>query len=299
VHDASFTSQLGSVFVQDEFKLVPDKLTLTAGTKIEHNDITGFEFEPSVRAMFKPTANQTLWAAVSRAVVTPTFIQGRDVDRIPAGPPDFGTTPPTFPRLIGNPNIKSSIEWAHELGYRIQPTKRVSVDVAAYFNQYTKLITQEDTGTTIPGPPGQIGVILWNNTYDAQTWGGEASVTVVPTDDWRLTASYSFMHVVAYGRLVDEDAIEASPSSQVGLRSSYDFTKQVSLDAQLRYVSPVSDNAAYTTADVRLSYRPTDNLELSLVGQNLFSRQHTELDASQALDSQPPRGFYGKVTWRF
>jgi len=299
VRDHHFSEQLGSVFVQDEFKIVPDKLTLTAGTKIDYNTLTGVELQPSVRAMFKPTPNQTAWAAVSRAVITPTFTQGHDAVRTPGGPPDFGTVPPTFPSFIGNPEVASSIEWAYELGYRIQPTKRVSVDVAAYFSQYTKLITQEDTGTTIPGPPGQIGVILWNNTYDAQTYGGEASVTVEPVDAWRLTASYSLMHVVAYGRLVDSDAITGSPKQQVGLRSSYDFTKRASLDAQLRYVSPVALTSAYITADVRLSYRPTDTLELSLVGQNLFSKQHIELGNAQGVVAQVPRGFYGKVTWRF
>jgi iron complex outermembrane receptor protein len=299
VRDPRFIMQLASVFVQDEFKLVPDKLTLTAGTKIEHNSITGFEFEPSVRAMFKPATNQTLWAAVSRAVITPTFVQGHDTLRISGGPTDFGTTPPTFPSFIGNPNIQSSTEWAYELGYRIQPVKRVSVDIAAYFNQYTKVITQEDTGRTIPGPPGQIGVILWNNTYDAQTYGGEASITVEPVDSWRLTGSYSLMRVRAYGRLVDTDAIDGSPMHQAGLRSSYDFTRRTSLDAQLRYVTSVAGASAYVTADVRLSYRPTSNLEFALAGQNLFQKQHVELGADQALVAEIPRGFYAKVTWRF
>jgi len=185
---------------------------------MEYNTLTGIEFSPSTRLTFKPTPDQTLWGAVSRAVITPTFVQGHDAVRIPGGLPDFGTTRPTFPSFIGNPNVKSSIEWAYELGYRIQPAKRVSVDIAAYFNQYSKLITQEDTGKTIPGPPGQIGVILWNNTYDAQTYGGEASVTVEPVDSWRLTASYSLMRMTAHGRLVDTDAIGGSPLQQASWR---------------------------------------------------------------------------------
>src|SRR5690606_29384265 len=39
---------LFSVFAQDEFKLVPEKLILTAGIKIEHNDFNGVEFQPSI-----------------------------------------------------------------------------------------------------------------------------------------------------------------------------------------------------------------------------------------------------------
>jgi iron complex outermembrane receptor protein len=299
VRDPSFTKQLFSVFVQDEFKLVPDKLTLTAGTKLEHNGITGFEVEPSIRVLFKPATNQSLWVAVSRAVITPTFIQGHDALRLPGGPPDFGTTPPTFPSFIGNTNIKSAAEVAYELGYRIQPSKRVRIDAAAYFNQYTNLITQEETGTTIPGPPGQVGVILWNNTYKAQTYGGEAGIVIEPIDSWRLTGSYSLMQVRAQGRLIDTDAIEGSPTQQVSLRSSYDFLKRASLDAQLRYVDPVAGASAYITVDVRLSYRPTSDLELSLVGQNLLQSQHVELGAPQALTAEIPRGIFGKITWRY
>jgi outer membrane receptor protein involved in Fe transport len=80
---------LFNMFVQDELKVVPDKVTLTAGIKVEHNDFTGFEFQPSVRATFKPAAQQTLWAAVSRAVRTPSETEGRDMFTALAGPP-FG-----------------------------------------------------------------------------------------------------------------------------------------------------------------------------------------------------------------
>jgi outer membrane receptor protein involved in Fe transport len=86
---------------------------------------------------------------------------------------------------------------------------------------------------------------------------------------------------------------------QVGLRSSYDFTKRAGLDAQLRYVSSVAGASSYVTADISLSYRPTSNLEFSLAGQNLFQKQHPELGTGQALVAAVPRGFYAKVTWRF
>lgn len=42
--------QLFSSFVQDEIALIPQRLYLTAGTKLEHNDYTGFGLMPTVRA---------------------------------------------------------------------------------------------------------------------------------------------------------------------------------------------------------------------------------------------------------
>jgi iron complex outermembrane receptor protein len=125
---------------------------------------------------------------------------------------------------------------------------------------------------------------------------------VAPTDAWRLSASYSLllMHVQGAPASTAQSDEQNAPTHQVVLRSSYDFTKQVSLDTDLRYVDNVQSVPAYVTADVHLSYRPTANLELSLVGQNLFQSQHPE-QASQIGEptTEVPRGFYGKITWRF
>ncbi len=57
---------LFSAFVQDTWSLQPDKLLLTIGSKFEHNDYTGFEVQPSVRLLWKPDKQNSVWAAVSR-----------------------------------------------------------------------------------------------------------------------------------------------------------------------------------------------------------------------------------------
>src|SRR6267378_752343 len=86
-------------FVQDEIALVPDRLHLALGTKIEHNDYTGFEIQPSGRVNWTLSPAATLWAAVSRAVRTPSR-----VDRelyAPGQPPYF---------LAGGPGFHSEEE---------------------------------------------------------------------------------------------------------------------------------------------------------------------------------------------
>jgi len=55
---------------------------------------------------------------------------------------------------------------------------------------------------------------------------------------------------------------------------------------------------SYVTADLRLAWRPSPSLELSIVGQNLFDNQHPEFGAA-ANRQEIPRSVYGKVTWRF
>ena len=66
------TSPLLNVFVQDEIALVPNRVAVIVGSKFEHNDYTGFEYQPTLRARWTPRGADTLWGAVSRAVRMPT-----------------------------------------------------------------------------------------------------------------------------------------------------------------------------------------------------------------------------------
>ena len=71
------TDQLFSGFIQDQISIGP-KVRLTLGTKLEHNDFSGFEVQPSVRMAWSARENQTLWVAISRAVRVPTRLE-RDI----------------------------------------------------------------------------------------------------------------------------------------------------------------------------------------------------------------------------
>ena len=276
-----FSEQRANIFGQYTFKAIPDKLTLTVGAKVEYNTITSVEFEPNVRVMFKPTDKQTVWGAISRTVLVPTLKAGHNGYRQPdnIGPVD------TYD--FGNPNIKSAPVWSYELGYRIQPTKRVSLDIATYYSRYSQLQNQVQTGT----------VYTWENAFEAETYGGEASLTIQPADTVRLTAFYAVMKIREWGPVPDTDVLGGSPQRQAGFRFSADLAKRVGLDAQMRYVDRVAGADAYVTGDFRLSYRPTEKIELALVGQNLFQTKHVELGAGQFGDVA--RNVYGKITWKF
>ncbi len=64
---------------------------------------------------------------------------------------------------------------------------------------------------------------------------------------------------------------------------------------------PDLDIGDYVTLDVRLGWRPTENLEVALVGQNLLEDEHMEFQqpSSPIASTAVERGVYGKVTWRF
>ena len=57
---------------------------------------------------------------------------------------------------------------------------------------------------------------------------------------------------------------------------------------------------SYTTMDMRLAWKPRPNLELALVGQNLFDSQRPEFGTSPLIRSplvEVERSIYGKVTY--
>jgi iron complex outermembrane receptor protein len=55
---------------------------------------------------------------------------------------------------------------------------------------------------------------------------------------------------------------------------------------------------SYVTFDVRLAWWWKDNLEISIVGQNLWDNQHPEFGAA-ATREEIPRSVFGKIAWRF
>lgn len=298
-----FGQQIFSAFLQDEFKLVPDKIILTGGVKFERNDFTGVEIQPSVRAAFKPAAAQTLWMAVSRAARTPRVLEGRDVFAVFYGSPFQGPDGAFYvPTLVGNPSLKSEILWAYELGYRIQVTPQLNIDAATFYNKYDGLIAPNTVRDFVPAQPVGLAQIPWVNLLHGESHGGELAVQFSPRDTWRLTANYSLLRAHLRGSTPDDLAQRehSSPEHQASLRVSHDFSPQLHFDSQLRYVSSIDSAPAYFTADVRVAYELSKHWEFSLVGQNLLDRSHAEqAPLPGSISSEVRRGAYAKFTGRF
>lgn len=302
VRNAKVDLNLYSAFLQDEHQLLPDKLIFTAGVKVEHNDFTGYEFQPSVRLVYKITAQNMLWAAVSRAVRTPDEVEGKDMIAVTVGAPFPGPGGGLYlPAAVGNGHPVSEVLWAYEAGYRFQPSRRVSLDFAGFYNRYSDLISYAGPTRLVPGTPFGIAEIPALNLLTGESYGGEASVTISPTDSCRVTAGYSLLFQPLHGPAnASREDLQKPPKHQLTLRASYDVTKRLGIDGQIRYVGALESIPGYLTADLRLSYRMTEHLELSVVGQNLLDKQHPEQSVSSVtLFTEVPRGVYAKLTLHF
>jgi iron complex outermembrane receptor protein len=299
-------SQIFSTFIQDQITLIKDRLRLTLGTKLEDVEYAGWQVEPSVRLLYTPATHHTLWAAVSRAVRTPSRGEESLVDYFEAFPGPEGL--PVVVTVFGNPGVfKSEDLLAYEAGYRIEPISKVSIDIASFFNVYQNLQT-DVVGTPFfdPSPiPHIVEPITFGNQMNGHTYGIEPSVSWAATRFWKLTGSYSFLHMVLKnnsGNLLGDNAGD-NPSHQFQVRSYLNLPDKLELDTSAFHVSSLPDQGIrqYTRVDARLGWRPAEKIELSFGGQNLLSPRHLESLADDALviSTMVKRTVYAKVTWRF
>jgi iron complex outermembrane receptor protein len=285
---------LVSGFVQDEISLAR-ALFLTLGTKVEHNDYTGFEIEPTARLRWSFAPTQMVWGAVSRAVRTPSRVE-RDISE--------PTQPPVIV-LVGSPGFESEILIAYELGYRVNVSSRFSASIAAFYNAYDDIRSVNFTpATVIP--------LFFENDLAGETHGLELSATWQAASWWRLRAGLDVLkerlHVKAGGFDLNNALNEtADPERQFSLQSSFDLPHRIELDVNPRSVGKIYNNnggvlgtvPSYTEMDVRLGWHPTAQLGLSIAGQNLLHDHHAEFGVPDATREEIRRAIYGKVTWRF
>jgi iron complex outermembrane receptor protein len=301
--------QLFSTFIQDDITVVENRLHLIIGSKLEHNDITGFEVEPSGRLAWTPTEKQTVWAAVSRAVRTPSDLEQDIRQNNSASQPP----PSPFPVLVsvfGNPNLQSEELTAYELGYRIKPVERLSFDVTAFYNVYERLITPVQGVPFFEAAPipHMVVPLTFQNSQRGETYGTELLGEWRVTDNWRLIASYSLLQMHVHPNNPGASVNDISPQNQFQLRSYLNLPHHVELDGAVYYVdqiAPISGFSgmpipAYVRVDLGVTWRPTKSLEIGIYGQNLADGNHAEFTSYKTtVLTEIPRSVMGRVTWRF
>jgi iron complex outermembrane recepter protein len=296
---------LYSAFLQDEFGLLPGRLILTAGTKLQHNDYTGFEVQPNVRMLWTPNPRHSVWAAVSRAVRTPSR---RDHDL--AGLP-FELPPPAPAGSVGlvqgNRAFRSETLLAHEAGWRWQPGNRVSLDLSGYVGQMRGL---QKVAAGVPwirlNPTVQIVLPLSFSNAEAEKRGGvELASTFQMTRKWRIHANYSWYRPWdTVQERTDINTFHLQQTTyrehQAQFRSSWEVRRGVSLDCNLFALSgmPGSGINRGVRADVRLAVRAGEATEWSVGLQDLFDARRSEFGIEDYVrNSQVARAISFKLTW--
>jgi iron complex outermembrane recepter protein len=276
-----------SAFVQDEFALLPDRVDVTAGIKLEHNDFSGAELQPNVRARVILPHQQVLWGAVARATRRPTRFDDDIVVSTPTG----------VVLARGSDDFVAESLIASEVGHRFQPVSFLSTDVTLFVHRYDDLRSQD---APFGGLPTSIG-----NTLEGRSHGAELAFNVQPVRWWRTHVSYTWLDTEITRQPGSTDVSggisEANdPSYLFGLQTSVDVADHITLDARLRAVDslPNPPVPAYTELALRLGWQVTPRLELAFVGEDLLHDHHPEFGSPLPQRTEYERSVRAVVTLR-
>jgi iron complex outermembrane recepter protein len=300
---------LASAFVQDEIELMPGRLRLTLGGRVQREYTSGVDFQPDARLLWTPTTRQAVWLAASRALrgISPS---DTSVDAFLGAVPGPGGLL-LVPEALGNPNIRPEAEISFQIGYRAQVTSNISVSTTAFLNHYTRL-EGENAGTPILESGSGIPFLLLpetaDNKIDGQTHGIEFFGNWKPVSIWKLSGGITWLDGV-----FRDGSVNAAPNTtantlnaphhQFSVRSSLDLPHRVEFDAGLYRVGPLDlmGVPGYYRLDARLGWRVGEHAEFSIVGQNLLSSSHFESpsDPDWFESIAIRRSYYAKMTWHF
>jgi iron complex outermembrane recepter protein len=300
-------THLFSTFVQDDIELIEGRTRLSLGTKLEHNQFTGFEVQPGARLSHVLSDNQVIWGSVTRAVRTPSRVED-DVALGTAIPIGGGLFAPAT--IFGTRAVESEDMLAWEIGHRSAPMENVSLELAGFYNRYNNLRTIE-LATPFPAV-----TFTGGNNVEGEAWGFEVAPTIQLAEWWQLRPSYAFLQVDLRTKPGSTDTITAreedqSPDHTVTINSRMALDDNLELDVTARYVDQIfvpRANAgvgaaieAYWALDVRIGWRPKPGLEFSLLGHSLLAPSRQEFAptfvSTQAAESE--QSIFGMMTYEF
>lgn len=284
-----------------------DRLSLSAGGKLEKDANTSWEFMPNARAAYSHRPDTVFWVGASRAIRSPSRVEQDvliDVQLIPGDPP-------TIIRVEADGTFKREELISYELGYRYMPNSSFSFDLAAFYNEYENLKSFE-TGTPSfeidPFPHIRIPINLANDLNSRQ-YGIELFAQYSPAKNWKISSAYSLLATKFWYDAGASDPFgtgadggDTSPRHMFNLRTAVRISDAFDFDAQIYYVDALRKLdvpvPAYWRADVRAAYRPTLHQEVVVGATNLFGPGHREYALyTGAVSIQP--SFCAHLVWRF
>jgi iron complex outermembrane receptor protein len=292
-------------FIQDELHLLDGRLSLLFGSKIERNDFTSTQLQPSVRGVYSLSDSQSVWAAVSRVTRTPfrtenggTLLAGQA--RAPLGLTGYGL-------LTGSPGVERWL--TYEVGYRGKPLSSVTLDATTFISRSQSLdlaVKGDPYLGTYLGTPGVIQPYDFGSYGKVQSMGLELSGSILPTDYAHIQAWYTYLNVDINSLAVGNFPLSperSSPRHSGYVRSLINLTTWLDFDTHVRAVGRLQDLPGvhgYTELGTRLAARISPNWELAIGGDNLLNRRHVEF-ADTIVGITPSaveRSFYARLRYR-
>jgi iron complex outermembrane receptor protein len=300
-----------SFFAQDTFSLLPERLSLTLGSKFIDDQYSGWGVQPTAQMLWHPRSTTTLWGSVARALRPPGRLD-RDLSLI-GDVTATGPAGPIFLQVEGNPNFAPEVLIGWSAGMRQLFWRNLYVDVAAFHNQYDNIESYNDplftvTFPTTPYPYESLNVQFANGLRGVSD-GVELAPSWKPVPWFEMRGSYSHVHVALHSKPGHSQASYAtsiegsSPHREASVEGIFTLPRGLEIVPDYRFVSalPAANIPSYQTADAHIALRPERHaergLELSVTGRNLLQGTHTEIGGDNSNSVAIRREVYGGLTW--
>ena len=299
------TDNLYTAFAQDDITLAPERLRVVAGAKVGHDPYSGGTIQPSARAIWTANASNTFVWSVTRAVRTPSRVE-TDYTTMSA----VAASPPTFVRLLPDPNFDPESLVAYEMLYRLRPMSGLYLTVSGFDNALSNILSTDLQATfveTDPAAPTRVILpVTFGNGLHGKSYGGEVTADFRPVPWWRWTGNYSYLRVTLAKNPGDTDVASRvrdegqSPHHQFTVQSSVDLPGRVSFDCRVWYESALTLGPvpAFTTSTVRLAWQMRPDTEIAVIGDNLNSPHHLEWVNGPFASVQIQRSVAVNLVWR-
>ncbi len=283
---AASTYRDGDLVLRDELQLLPEKLRVSAGVRLDYSSYHQWQYQPSLRLLYTPWAQQSVWIGVSRAVQVPSRFD-RDMRNSFGSSLIPGVPIPVTLFAQGSPNMRSEVERSLEAGYRLQSGQRWSVDTSVFWSYYNRLHAFQGPMMPLVSFAGQASQLTLSgigvNAGTGRSYGAEIWSTLQVTQNWRLMPAYSYLNeadwlpAATYYRYSFEDD-PATLAHQGSLRSQHNLSRTVKLDlmAKVRSRDRNLGLPGVLILDAHLGWRPYRSGEIAFTVQNIANRQVLE-----------------------
>ncbi|WP_232726514.1 TonB-dependent receptor plug domain-containing protein [Mariprofundus ferrinatatus] len=308
----SRTTGLTSFFINDELSMFDGLFRIIGGVKVEKNSFTKWESQPSIRAIASDD-DWAIWVAASKSARTPNEMEnGLRWNRKASG---CWTSPVTrvacLVRQTGDGNVRTEHVKTYEIGGRVRPTEKSLIEVSAFKIIYKGVPdTWQDRSLANPLIPQAIVPEYLRNVLNGKADGFEANFRLEASDSLTLKGSLTFLnqdyvdYPIADGETVwtVRSNLEQDPKVRFHVGSSWSPVRSLELDANLYFYGPFRDNnvTGHHRLDLRAAYKPSDELEISVVGQDMLKLKHVENESnSMQYATQQQQRWYVQATYSY
>lgn len=293
---------------QDEFTILPERLTASWGLDFRYEDKSGISTtSPNARLIYRIKDSDRVWASYSQANRT-TPVSLSVIESLRSGkriePPIDINTPVGFFSLdrdlsnaVSNRELDKESLDAFEIGYRrIFDDNRGSIDLNGFYYRYTDIFARKGVSGTpelFVARPFLNVQGTYDNALDGEALGFEAAFTWRVNEQMQISASYSRLSDSFDPTIQTDDPFvqnslqfsvdefdHSTPDNMATLTFSNDFGKHWNLNTGLRYSGSYDfakgQQPSIFQMDSKLSFEPREGLEFSIVGRNLLDSRTQE-----------------------